>query len=266
MMSKKSLLCCVLCAVLLFSACTGPKQEPETAAVELPKDAPLDPASHPVFLDDQDALDAAYAAIADKLPMGEHSNLYIDENNSVQYNNHHDGDEAFDTKPSEKQAVEAAVEKLEELGLAPTGEYRTKVSFVERYTVIGLDGGDFADPETVEYTVIFYRMFNGADMVSDSEDGIIISFDVYGITELRYKWRNIQVTEDAPFIAVDFATQEQAKGIYLSLANDPPADPVIKAAYLQRGDVVTPIWVCSPDGHYGKHILLDMNTGEQIVL
>lgn len=55
-----------------------------------------------------------------------------------------------------------------------------------------LTGGQIHEPETIEYVVSFYRTYNGIDILSDQEDGILVSFDANGLTELRYLWRDVE--------------------------------------------------------------------------
>ena len=178
---------------------------------------------------------------------------------------------------SDEQVIDIAERKLAELNLSPNGEYRTVLSYVRRYE-LNESGDEFINPETIEYTVCFYRTFNGVDLLSDKEEGIVVSFNKYGLTELQYKWSNLEVVNSTQLLNSETISQNQAKAVYQSTiveaSNDVTGnslstgitEPVIQSAYLQVGDEMKPVWVCSPNGAYGNHVFIDMNTGEQIVL
>lgn len=237
--------------------------------------------SYPLFVDNLDEASAnnLYSMVRSKLIIDEDSSLQIDENDRIIYNNYnnHTGEENLGFELSDAQAAAVAVETLGDLGLTPNGEYRTCVSYVRRYTLDPNDG-QFINPETIEYTVYFYRTYNGIDLLSDEQDGIVVSFNKYGLTELQYKWRDVQIVADAKLKSTSLVTVEQAKNEYLSIVEERTADvtvnsdntntaaPVIKMAYLQVGSEVKPVWVCSSNGNYGDHIFVDMNTGAQIML
>ena len=116
------------------------------------------------------------------------------------------------------------------------------------------------------------------DLLSDKGEGIVLSFNKYGLTELQYKWSNLQVVNKAQLVTTTAISQEQAKTIYqnaVKKTSDDLADgstsaridePIIRIAYLQVGDEVKPVWVCSSDGSYGDHIFIEMNTGKQLSL
>ena len=63
-------------------------------------------------------------------------------------------------------------------------------------------------------------------------------------------------------------TSEQALQIYQNTfgSEEQSAEPYVSTAYIQIGSEVRPVWVCSADGNYGNHIMIDMVTGEQITV
>ena len=254
--------------------------EKETSASRVATTVPLAAGSVPVLVDNMDTAskDALYTTLTNKLSVDEYSDLQIDKNNRVIYHNYnnHTGESDLGLELSEKQAVEVAVQKLNELGLEPKGEYRTEVSVVRRYE-LEANVDQFVNPETIEYTVCFYRTHNGVDIITDQDDGIVVSYNKYGISELQYKWRDVQLVTNVQFMTTNSTTQEEARIIYRSILGQENItttqsssttfiDPVVKAAYLQVGNVVRPVWVCSSDGTYVNHIYIDMNTGEQVVM
>ena len=177
-----------------------------------------------------------------------------------------DSGEDFPIQMTDEEALRQAQEYLNELGLLPKDAYRTYVSRVNRF-VMDLTGGAEAKPETVEIHVFFYWVFNGADVLSDEEDGIILSFDAQGICALRYLWRSIEtskISEDAKPIS-----SEDAYHIYLDqweikhgTCCEPYENPEIFRAYVQFDGVSRPCWVIAEDIKYTNSWFVDMFTGE----
>lgn len=177
-----------------------------------------------------------------------------------------DSGEDFPIQMTDEEALRQAQEYLNELGLLPKDAYRTYVSRVNRLAM-DLTGGAEAKPETVEIHVFFYRVFNGADVLSDEEDGILLSFDAQGICALRYLWRSIEtskISEDAKPIS-----SEAAYHIYLDqweikhgTCCEPYENPEIFRAYVQFDGVSRPCWVIAEDIKYTNSWFVDMFTGE----
>ena len=227
---------------------------------------------------DVNKINSIYSNLQSKL-LGESSQLKIDEHNRIVYNNFtsHTGEADLGLALSDKQAVAAALQQLDALGIAPDGDYKASVSYVRRYQM-DLNSDSFSEPETIEYIVRFYRTYNGIDMLSDQGDGIVVRFDKYGLTNLQYKWRDMQIATDAELMSASAVTSAQAKNMYLAaVEEDTPdrqlasntgeiAEPVVTQAYLEIDNEMRPVWVCSPDGGYGNHIFIDMQTGEQITV
>ncbi|MBQ3215798.1 MAG: hypothetical protein IJB11_06755, partial [Oscillospiraceae bacterium] len=144
---------------------------------------------------------------------------------------------------------------------------------VQRYLITDTSA-DLADPEDIEYTVCFYRTYNGIDIISDQEDGIVVSFNKYGLTELQYHWRDLQIVR-TQHSKTGVITREQAQRIgraslyatnsaALSSTDEPASNTWL--AYVQVDDEVKCVWVCSTNGGYGNSILIDAITGEQIYM
>lgn len=165
---------------------------------------------------------------------------------------------------SDAEATERAEQFLSNLGLLHRGGYRTTVSRVSRSV---MDGSGASDPVIVEYTVSFYRVHNGVDVVSDQEDGILLSFDDKGITSLRYFWRDIAVQKISD--KGSLLTKEAALEVYNNRWDerhgdccDPHPDPDIREAYLNIENTTRPCWVISEDEAYTNAWWIDMFTGE----
>ena len=154
--------------------------------------------------------------------------------------------------------------------LSPTGEYRTTVSTINRYRMV-LTGQNVEAPETIEYTFSIYRTVNGLGFVSDQEDGIVISFDKYGLTTLHYKWRNTTTSVQQVAATRNAITEQQARNTYkeqmaqsgMDLSDD---EIIVRKAYVQDDQNVRTVWVCSYDYGYGNHIFVDCNSGEIITI
>lgn len=235
--------------------------------------------THAVFAEaDVSEINSIYTGLQSKL-LSENSQLKIDEYNRIIYNNFdsHTGEADLGLALSDKQAVATALQQLDALGIAPDGDYKASVSYVHRYEM-DLNSGAVSAPETIEYSVCFNRTYNGIDMLSDQGDGIVVSFDKYGLTNLQYKWRDVQVVTDAELMSASAVTSTQAKNIYLAAVEEDAPDvqvatntgetlePVVTQAYLEIDNEVRPVWVCSPEGGYGNHIFIDMQTGEQLTV
>lgn len=72
----------------------------------------------------------------------------------------------------------------------------------------------------------------------------------------------------------NYISASQAKEIYMQYSEASDAvysatlsrnEPIIKMAYLQIGDTVHTVWVCSEENGYGNHVFIDAKTGEQII-
>ena len=207
----------------------------------------------------------------------ENAELKIDEYDRIVYNNFnkHTGEANLGLALSDQQAVSTALQYLDILGLAPDGDYKASVSYVRRYEM-DVSNNPVSAPETIQYNVCFNRTVNGIDLLSDQGDGIIVSFDKYGITNLQYKWRDVQTVTVAKNAHSDVITSEQAKNIYLAAVEETVQEtlgadsiestqkPIVTLAYAEIDGQIRPVWACSPNGAYGNHIFIDVQTGQQI--
>ena len=233
------------------------------------------PEEIPVFIDsvDQSVMNNIYSNLETVLCVNEYDNLEIDQSKKITYTNSASrmGEADLNMSITEDEAIGVALEMLDELGLYPTGDYRARVSTIKRYSM-DLTGQKVSAPETIEYTVSIYRTVNGLDFVSDQDDGIVISFDKYGLTTLHYKWRDIATVSTKQTAAIkNTVTEQQARDIYkqqmaqsgMDLRDD---EVIVRKAYAQDGQTVRVVWVCSYDNGYGNHIFVDCNTGEIITI
>lgn len=205
----------------------------------------------------------AYKSIEKALGGNSNSSLTVDQKGKITYSNWNVDLDVEDLQYTitDEEAVAMAEKKLLELDLLPQGEYRTSVSATQRMK-FNSDGTGFLDPEIIEYSVSFYRTYNGIDLISDEEDGILITFNKYGISRLTYFWRNIEAVENDSKMLMKPITEMQAKAIFNEKSKMNCADPVVSVAYLQRDDIVNPVWVFSSDTGYANSVFIDMYTGE----
>ena len=228
---------------------------------------------------DTTAINNIYSRLEATLCHDENDSLIIDNNQKIVYTNSDSrlGEADLGFTLSDDDAVDTALQMLGELNLKPDGDYRAQVSVSKRYKV-DLIENQLSAPETVGYTVAFYRTYNGLDVLSDEEDGIVVSFDKYGLKSLNYKWRDITVVEASRPMSTNAISMDQAKSMYVSAMNlsaqasttafntDNVVDPVIRMAYLQIDGEMRPVWVCASGYGYGNHIFIDMQTGDQIYI
>lgn len=188
-----------------------------------------------------------------KLSCGENDILTINESGQLRYfKNVSISEEKQPIMLSGQEAVARAEQILSDLKLLPQEDYRACVRSIG----------------TSEYTVFFYRVSGGADVISDQEDGIKLSFDNDGVTDLWYFWREMR-TETLDSAAQSPITAEAARKIYYDLWDErhgtccePCVEPTVSHAYLQLGDTTRPCWVISEDGAYLNAWYVDMFTGQ----
>jgi len=220
------------------------------------------------------ALGAVYSRLQESLSLTENCSLSIEENGRVIYlsDNRNWNAESFSYELTNDQAIQIAERQLNELGLLPKGEYRASVSRIQRVR-LNLNNEFNETPETVEYTISFYQTLNGIDVVSDEEDGIIVSFNRNGLTQLSYLWRNMELITCDLRLGNAYITYEQAQAIYQSEINS--AKSVIttrvssdlnnnncSVAYLQMCGETRPVYVFSSNDGYSNCIIVDMYSGE----
>lgn len=251
----KRFLSMVLLTVLIVSLLSGCQKDADA----------FDPHTVPVFSTASVDLKAKSDQIAEKLDQSDYCSFGIDDMGAITYRRL----DSSDDQPMEltdEEALQQAKEYLKKAGLLPEDAYHTDVRRVSR-TAIDLNGGEAAQPETTSIEVRFYRVFNGVDVISDQEDGILLSFDAQGIRSLQYLWRKIDSSEIAE--KTDPISSEDAHQIYLDQWDtrhgtccEPTENPEIFNAYIQLNGVSRPCWVIAEDRAYTNAWFIDMFTGE----
>ncbi|MBQ7822579.1 MAG: hypothetical protein IJ338_00105 [Bacteroidaceae bacterium] len=218
--------------------------------------------------------EATRSALKNKLKLSDNSIFEVENNGRITYSvgERNWGDHNLNYELTDSEAILAAEQELDKLGLLPQDSYRTVVSRIERIK-LDLSGEQENVQETVEYTVSFYRTHNGIDVLSDQEDGIIVGFNKDGLTELRYMWRNLSVVASDALGTSKKITFQQAqeacqtalvRGEQIKTTRD--AEGISKSffvttAYLQIDNAVKPVWAFSTDNSYANCIFVDMYTG-----
>ena len=178
---------------------------------------------------------------------------------------------------SDLEAISVAESLLEEYGLLPNENYRASVSKIQRVRM-DLSGEKKNEvPETIEYVVSFYRTHSGIDVLSEQEDGILVSFDAKGLTELRYLWREIDYITGMEKATTDILSISQATEIFkkeidagtsvvVDSTDSNKYDAYVSVAYLQIEGLVRPVYAFSSDANYSNCIFVDMHTGDVLNL
>jgi len=224
----------------------------------------FDPYVVPVFSTESHDLHARSEQIRSKLDVSGNGFFRISDIGALSYSRADSGN-YFPIQITDEEAIRQAQNYLSELGLLPKDAYRTEVSRVNR-SELDLTG-DASASETLYINVCFYWVFNGVDVMSDQEDGILLSFDAQGIRSLQYFWRTIETTtlsKDATPIS-----SEDAHRIFLEQWDsrhgtccEPHQNPEIFRAYAQFDGVSRPCWVIAEDKQYTNAWFIDMFTGE----
>lgn len=232
------------------------------------KEDTFDPYTVPSFSIVSNDLLEKSAQIENKLDMSGNSSFHVSDNGVITYYRSESG-EQVPIQMTDDDAVRQATAYLNELGLLPNDAYRTYVSRVIRSQIDPAEGKT-SQPETIWIDVFFYRVFNGVDVISDQEDGIILSFDKQGLRSLRYLWRNIETTKLTK--GAKPISAEDAHHIYLNQWDsrhgtccEPYANFEIFSAYIQVNGVSRPCWVIAEDKMYTNAWFVDMLTGEVLL-
>ena len=251
-MKKRLLFILTVVALIVLSGCAS-------------ANATFDPYELPVFSTKPSNMLSRAEEIESKLDMSGNSYLRISDIGALSYTRIDDGG-FYPIQMTDEEALRQAKEYLNDLGLFPKDAHRTYVSRVNRSS-LDLTGGGESQSETVIIDVFFYRVFNGVDVLSDEEDGILLSFDANGIRNLSYLWRDIEVSKiskDAKPIS-----SEEAYQIYLDewetrhgTCCEPCKNPEILSAYIHFNGVSRPCWIISEDKMYTNAWSIDMFTGE----
>lgn len=257
-------LCLLVGAVTLVGCVKG-----DTSTDDPPTSNPVaDANTLPVLVDralSDTEVQELYETVGTHLSVDENSRLKVSQNGKITYSKwaaDSDGDPAYTL--SDDEAVAVAEQTLEKLGLLPTDNYRTAVSKVQQANV-NVDSADMSAPKTIEYTVCFYRTYNGMDILSDEDDGILITLNKDGVSRLTYLWRNMQTAKN-PHAASTKLTAQQAQAVYEQVMTDANSAaqiaPIITAAYLQTDGETRAVWAFSSDVGYVNSVFVDMYTGE----
>ncbi|MDD6200517.1 MAG: DNRLRE domain-containing protein [Firmicutes bacterium] len=258
-----------------------------TGGSELPADlvAYNDLCRYPIFVDSvkNDSVistamnysaDEMYSQLQNHLQITENSVLQIEDNGRILYmgRNHEWGASVNEYELTNDEAVTIAEQYLADLGLAPDGDYRATVSRIQRYELC-LDSDQCCSPDTIEYTVSFYRTVNGIDIISDQGDGILIGFNENGVTDLRYLWRDIEFVSKQNVLTENIVTMDKALEIFqaeldstsqIIAANELLNNDTTRTttAYMQIGNEIRPVYAFSSDAGYANCIFVDVLTGE----
>ena len=223
----------------------------------------FDPYTVPVFSTEVGNVQTQVENIKHKLSAS--GSFRIDDKGAISYDRFETG-EQLPIQMTDEEATRQATTYLNKLGLLPTDQYRTVVSRVTR-SAINLNGEENLPPETVSINVTFYRVFNGIDVISDQEDGILLSFDAQGLSSLQYFWRSVEaseIPEEATPISAEYAYQiyQVQWDTRHGTCCDPSENPEIFNAYLHLNGVTRPCWVIAEENPYINAWFIDMLTGE----
>lgn len=219
--------------------------------------------------------DAMYATLSKKLDISESTILNVEDNGRITYSvGRRDwGKSNLKYEITDSEAILIAKQELDKLGLLPQNEYRAVVSRIDR-TKMDLSGKQRNEPETVEYSVRFFRTYNGVDVISEQDDGIMVKFNKDGLTGLKYYWRELDLStsnRETSKAKISMREAQEAykaaidSGKYISTiksADDEMASAIATIAYMQIGDQVKPVWVFSTNSCYANSIFVDMYTGQ----
>ena len=182
--------------------------------------------------------------------------LVIEQNGKLYYRNCDSKMSDFDM--DEETSIELAKNELKDLGLLPNSEYSIEVDVIQPF----------------EKNIYFLPVYNGLDIVSDEEDGIIVCINKNGLDTLQYYWRDIVPVSDTNPISTDSLLDEnEAMKVYKrELARNHPEIaeegddwPIIVSQvyrYIDGNSVKA--WVFSDGQKYLNPIYIDMLTGEPI--
>lgn len=238
--------------------------------------------SIPVFVDNSTISQSAketYSRLQNSLLNDRPGIVNIEDNGMIAYcaEDRNWGKQSRSYALSDLEAISVAERLLEEHGLLPNENYRASVSKIQRVKM-DLSGEKKNEvPETIEYVVSFYRTHNGIDVLSEQEDGILVSFDAKGLTELRYLWREIDYITGMEKATTDILSISQATEIFKKEidagtsvvvdSTDPNKyDAYVSVAYLQTEGLVRPVYAFSSDANYANCIFVDMHTGDVLNL
>ena len=164
---------------------------------------------------------------------------------------------------TDEQAIAIAIQKLTDLGLMPTTDYR---AVVDRMEIRLLNSPDlsFSAPKTVEYTVRFYKTYRGIDIVTNEGDGITLRFNKNGFSDINYYWRDILETNSKlSHISI------QKESAITAFQRDYPVEaqnaPYVSQAFVMENGVLKRAWVVGTEPDYVNAEFFDMETGDHLL-
>jgi len=160
---------------------------------------------------------------------------------------------------NENTAIAIAKQKLNSARLLPDNNYRVSVDYLVQRTLTP-ESPDFGEPEIIQYNVYFYRTMNGYDVISDKDDGILISIDNDGVTQMKYRWRDIVPKPTTYNISSSALTNSKNKYSKTNVITG----KVISSAYYYKDDAAMPVMVFDDDGDYTNSVFVDVFTGKVV--
>jgi hypothetical protein len=152
-----------------------------------------------------------------------------------------------------------AKRELNSAGLLPDNNYRISVDYLVQRTLTSANP-DFSDPVIIQYNVYFYRTINGYDILSDKDDGILISIDNDGIVQMKYRWRDVVPKSTTYNISSSALTN--CKNEYSETCSI--KEKIISSAYYYKDGNAMPIMVFDDDGDYTNSVFIDVFTGKVV--
>ena len=208
-----------------------------------------------------------YEKLCSTLGLNDNDRLQMDDVGRISYfkSNVDWGEKDMEYNLSNEQAIELAEKMLLELELLPENGYRACVSRVERLK-FDTENSCFGNPEIIEYAVCFYQTYNGKDVLSDQQDGIVIRFNKDGITSFDYLWREMKIASVNQDEKTDMLSQEQVQKIYMETSGDSKLETSLEitSAYLQIDGQTHLVWAFADSNNYRNSVFIDAYTGEEL--
>ena len=123
--------------------------------------------------------------------------------------------------------------------------------------------GTSVNTETVGWTVKFYHTYDGVPVLSDDNEGIVVSLTKDGLRSLEYNWSTIvpqQKQQDT------LKTEDQAKELYLNEMAKDDMESVkhidYQQVYFYQSGQTVPFYVFGDNGPFMNPIYINAVTGE----
>ena len=128
-------------------------------------------------------------------------------------------------------------------------------------------------PELVERIVTVYQTYQGKEVLSTDETGILMSYDTDGLASLQYKWHDIQekatvqgTTASISARKSDSAYLEEFQKVNCCGEWTQKASIYVSSAYLEVDGQVRPVKVYCTDEGMINPTYIDAETGEILSL